>query len=67
MYGERLSVLFDHATAWLHREKVLLPGVSVLTRLVAAARERAVANLYEVVVERPRLVDTVGVCSGSRL
>lgn len=48
-HGERPTVLFEHATAWLRRERVLLPGVSTLVRVVQSAREAAQARLYEVV------------------
>ena len=48
-HGERLIVLFEHASAWLRRERVLLPGVSVLARLVAAVRDDAVGHLHDAV------------------
>jgi len=51
--------LFDHATGWLRRNRVLLPGVTVLARQVAATREAAEARLYEALAAAARRVDPV--------
>ncbi|MGG5173242.1 Tn3 family transposase [Pseudarthrobacter sp. J1738] len=45
-HGEGLTMLFGHAVAWLRREKILLPGVSVLARIVAATRDQATGRLH---------------------
>jgi hypothetical protein len=47
------SVLFDLSTAWLVERKVLLPGVTTLSRLIAQVRERSVSRLWRLLVAMP--------------
>ncbi len=50
---ERLTVLFDLAMAHLIDRKVLLPGVSVLERLISSVREHASRRLWRLLSAIP--------------
>lgn len=51
--AESPSVLFDVTTAQLVENKILLPGVTVLARLISRVRERVEQRLYEQVAKLP--------------
>ncbi|MEV5893714.1 hypothetical protein [Nonomuraea fuscirosea] len=49
--------MFDQSVAWLRRHRVLLPGVTVLERLVASVREQADERLYATVARQVERAD----------
>ena len=51
--AERPIALFDLATARLVKQKILLPGVTTLTRLVASIRDRAAGRFWRILAELP--------------
>ncbi|MFF3404135.1 DUF4158 domain-containing protein [Streptomyces sp. NPDC002659] len=51
--SQRPTLLFDLATARLVRRKILLPGVTILERLIAGVRERAEQRLGATLAAAP--------------
>ena len=73
-HAEGPGALFDHGVGWLRRNLVLLPGISVLIRLVAAVREAAADRVHGLLASAAdaadpmlagRLRDALGVPPGS--
>nr|WP_245877645.1 DUF4158 domain-containing protein [Streptomyces glaucescens] len=53
-HAEGPKGLFDHAVGWLRRNRVLLPGVSMLARQVSEVRKVADKRLHATVARTPR-------------
>lgn len=51
IHAEGAVALFEQTKAWLRRERVLLPGVSVLARLVSSVREEAAQRAYRTLAQ----------------
>ncbi|WP_415958277.1 Tn3 family transposase [Streptomyces sp. 021-4] len=56
-HAEGPKALFDHAVGWLRRNRVLLPGVSVLARQVSEVRKVAERRLHATVAGAARRAD----------
>lgn len=53
-YGvERPSILFDRTVSWLTDRKVLLPGITTLTRLISRIRDRCNSRLWYILSQLP--------------
>ncbi|WP_291869876.1 Tn3 family transposase [Maribacter sp.] len=52
---ERPNLLFDLATSWLVKNKVLLPGATTLTRLIGEIRQRAFETLWKKLADLPSI------------
>jgi len=46
--AEGPAALFEQGVGWLRRNRVLLPGITVLTRLVNTVRETAADRMHTV-------------------
>ena len=51
--NERPSLMFDFATVWLIQNKILLPGISTLSRLIAEIREKVSKRLWRLLSTLP--------------
>ncbi|WP_326969038.1 Tn3 family transposase [Arthrobacter sp. CG_A4] len=60
--GDGPKALFEGAVVWLRERRVLLPGVTILARLIARVRDEAMQRLWDVMAsmlttEQARLVE----------
>ena len=53
--NERPSLMFDFATVWFIQNKILLPGVTTLCRLIAEIRERTSKRLWRLLSALPTI------------
>ena len=58
-HAEGPAALFEQAVGWLRRHRVLLPGVTVLTRLVNTVRDAAADRLHARLAAAPRRVEEI--------
>lgn len=71
--GDGPKALFEAAWQWLRERRVLLPGISTLTRSVASIREKATERLWETLAtllapaQATRLDEILAVESGVRI
>lgn len=56
--GEGPAALFEASWRWLRNERVLLPGVTTLTRHVATARQQATERMWQVLAAVPSPVES---------
>lgn len=56
-HAEGPKALFDHSVGWLRRNRVLLPGVSVLAREITEVRRIAEERLHATVAKEVRRAD----------
>jgi TnpA family transposase len=51
--GDGPKTIFDAAVAWLRKQRVLLPGLSTLDRLVAQVHDEALECLWDILAAKP--------------
>lgn len=56
-HAEGPLALFEQTVGWLRRHRVLLPGVSVLARLVVTVRAEAAERLHRTLADAARQAD----------
>ena len=56
-HAEGPGAMFDQAVGWLRRNRVLLPGITVLTRLVGGIRDRAADRMHGLLAAAAQAVD----------